>query len=466
MDPPPPSTTEVKKKPKTFRVVVPKEALPKSESKEVDEPVRPPPPPTVGRPPRPENEESKENRETRLARERQEAKEAEAESEVVAPLVSEKPSGKSRKPKEFRVVQPKAKPEKPYEKQIAEFYKARQKDPINYTYSEEGNLVIKENGVETKVIHPRKSRPLTAEEVLELETQRKEKLAASEKACDEAVNNLRIAEAEYKAGTGTIQNVFNMNKEVKRTSAIRQAILYPEQYTTVFDHEDVRDVRFDLPPLKGKLGYPVFAFQHVPMKKADFFGKYMTSEEEAAKASESKEMEGGAEMYILDTPDDPTLGMFHPAYTKEFSYTGTQYSSPLQAFEVERLRGLKNDALADQLLKTRSARTIHNLATQDKTPAQNALGLWTGILKAFYKQHTDLGKQLTETGDTLFTLRDLSIPSPHEYLQALLLTRSNLREGAEQMGGDPVTRRVISEEEQKKARTAAIIRNKMNAHFR
>jgi hypothetical protein len=112
------------------------------------------------------------------------------------------------------------------------------------------------------------------------------------------------------------------------------------------------------------------------------------------------------------------------------------------------------------LMKTRSVRTLQNLAQQEKTPAPNAYELWTGILKAYYSQHPEFTEKLKQTGDALFTLHDTDVPAAQEFVRALLTVRASLREGDVAPETD-VINRVISEEEQKRAKIGAIIRNKM-----
>jgi hypothetical protein len=120
---------------------------------------------------------------------------------------------------------------------------------------------------------------------------------------------------------------------------------------------------------------------------------------------------------------------------------------------------LRNQTLVDQLMKTRSPKTIASIAAQDRTPIANSYNLWFSILKAFYQQNTDLGKELVNTGSAIFSLRDTTIPSPSDYLNALLSVRALLAEKQEGGAAAPVEKHVITEEEQMKAKVGAIIHN-------
>ena len=113
-------------------------------------------------------------------------------------------------------------------------------------------------------------------------------------------------------------------------------------------------------------------------------------------------------------------------------------------------------------MKTRSSRTVKNIAARNSTPAQNAYELWAAILKAYYQQHQDLGKKLAETGDNLFRLAETS-PSTSQYLKALFTVRASLRESqpsAEDIEVPVTTGGVVTEEQQRMAKLAAILRSK------
>jgi hypothetical protein len=114
-------------------------------------------------------------------------------------------------------------------------------------------------------------------------------------------------------------------------------------------------------------------------------------------------------------------------------------------------------------MKTRSPRTVKNIAARDSTLAQNAYELWSAILKAFYQQHQDLAKKLEESGDNLFRLAE-NAPATSQYLKALFSLRASLRESQPTDVEVPVsTGGVITEEQQKRNKLAAIMR--ANKHY-
>ncbi len=394
-----------------------------------------------------------------------------------------KPPVEAAKKRTFKVkgVADEAKPLEGSRKEVLErFFKGRVENPTRYTYAPDGNLVVlDETGKPTKTIPMLNFRPLNSEEVIELSRQRMEEVRKFESGIVErkegeegkeerpepvlsyveALANLRDVYTKYKRGeTGiTALSVKDANKKVMDAEKMRNKALYPLKYSETIPNPKIRHVLLDSKDDRH-IGYPVYATGHFPFQAKDAFGHYVSAEEEAELARKTS-MKGGEaiDVILIETYDDPARGFLHPAYTKDFSYTSTQYSSVYQAYEVERLKVLRNQLLVDQLMKTRSPRTIASIAAQDKTPIPNSFDLWFSILKAFYQQNTDLAKKLTETGSSIFSLRDTTISSPSDYLNALMAVRSFLAEKQEGGATAPIEKHVITEEEQKKAKVAAII---------
>ena len=402
------------------------------------------------------------------------------------PAEGAKPPAEATK-KKFKVkVDAEEKPAEPGSRKetLEKFFIGRAKNPDQYTYAPDGNLVIADStGKATKTIPMMNFRPLNPEEVVDLSRKRmedvrvfevgtKEQVEAKEGPKEpsdtkpkatlsyvEAMAELRDIYAKYKRGeTGyTAKSVKDANLRVQEALHSRQKALYPMKFVKEINNPVIKHILLDSKDDRH-IGYSVYVTKHYPFKKQDAFGHYVTPEEERELASSST-MKGGSaiDVILIETYDDPARGFLHPAYTKDFSYTSTQYSSIYQAFEVERLKMLRNQLLVDQLMKTRSPRTIAAIASQDKTPIPNPFDLWFSILKAFYQQNTDLAKQLTETGSAIFSLRDTTISSPSEYLNALMAVRAFLAEKQEGGAVAPIDSRVITEEEQKKAKIGAII---------
>jgi len=349
------------------------------------------------------------------------------------------------------------------EEEIGAFYKKRGKAKTfkHYSYTPEGNLIITDQEP-PKTIPLRKFRPLTDEEIQKINEERGQKIISAEEAFDKSSELLRKAYGRYKEG-GSAADVVRVNKIVKAAEQQRNKAMYPERFITIEPNPEVRSIIFEQKYEQRKMGHDVFLLKYMPYSKKDLFGHY-----------EETKMKGGSDgpsddehvitvmSTLIESPEDKDLGYLHPCFMKDFTYGGITYAFPLQAFEVTRLKGLKQDSLVEEIMKTRSPRTVKNIAARDSTLAQNAYELWSAILKAFYQQHQDLAKKLEETGDNLFRLAE-NAPATSQYLKALFSLRASLRESQPTDVEVPVaTASVITEEQQKRNKLAAIMRANKN----
>ena len=348
------------------------------------------------------------------------------------------------------------------EEEIGAFYKKRGKAKTfkDYSYTPEGNLIITDQEP-PKTIPLRKFRPLTGEELQKINEERGQKIISAEEAFDKTSDLLRKAYVRYKEG-GSAADVVRINKLVKAAEQQRNKAMYPERFITIEPNPEIRSIIFEQKYEQRKMGHDVFLLKYMPYSKKDLFGHYVGPEE--------TKMEGGSDdehvitvmSTLIESPEDKDLGYLHPCYMKDFSYGGVTYAFPLQAFEVTRLKGLKQDSLVEEIMKTRSPRTVKNIAARDSTLAQNAYELWSAILKAFYQQHQDLAKKLEETGDNLFRLAE-NASATSQYLKALFSLRALIRESQPTDVEVPVaTSSVITEEQQKRNKLAAIMRANKN----
>jgi len=348
------------------------------------------------------------------------------------------------------------------EEEIGAFYKKRGKAKTfkDYSYTPEGNLIITDQEP-PKTIALRKFRPLTDEELQKINEERGQKIIGAEQAFDKASDLLRKAYGRYKEG-GSAADVVRVNKIVKAAEQQRNKAMYPERFITIEPNPEVRSIIFEQKYEQRKMGHDVFLLKYMPYSKKDLFGHYVGPEETKMDGGSDDEHVITVMSTLIESPEDKDLGYLHPCYMKDFTYGGITYVFPLQAFEVTRLKGLKQDSLVEEIMKTRSPRTVKNIAARDSTLAQNAYELWSAILKAFYQQHQDLAKKLEETGDNLFRLAE-NAPATSQYLKALFSVRALIRESQPTDVEVPVsTGTVITEEQQKRNKLAAIMRANKN----
>jgi hypothetical protein len=340
---------------------------------------------------------------------------------------------------------------------LFQFFAGRARDPRHYTYTPEGNLERK--GVKElpdKVIQmEQKFVPLQLAQLEEILAERSKALKQREEAYEKALSDLRIAIDRYARDDATAETVCEANKRVAQASLLRSRTAYPEQWTTMIESISISEILMTADPFeKRKMPYPVFLFKHNDLSRKDAWGTY-----KGRAQTDEKDMEGGGiRIRFITDPEDKSTGHFHPFTPRNVTFHETDYCSPYQAYEGERFKELGADDLRRQILGTRSGRTMHSIAIKDKRLPNQPQQLWEDILFHYFHQHPDFAKELEATGTDKFHVMDKEIPA--EYGPALEGARLRLRElGDKELDHQEVKEKAITEEEQKKAKVGAIIRN-------
>jgi ribA/ribD-fused uncharacterized protein len=191
-----------------------------------------------------------------------------------------------------------------------------------------------------------------------------------------------------------------------------------------------------------------------------------------------KKLQDGRIARIFFEETVPVHGFLSPMWPVEFTMDETRYFTAIQAYEAERAKELKMEKLRTDILNTRKPRTIRILTKKVTDHPADARALWMRILTAVYQQHPELMEKLLETGsDTLvyadpregpsgigLSEKDGGVLDPTKWKGenlvgiALETIRTRSREETlEEAAEGPIKESVITEEEQKKAKTAAII---------
>jgi hypothetical protein len=340
--------------------------------------------------------------------------------------------------------------------EINKFYRGRERDPAHYSYTPEGNLQIKGvKGVSDTVIRLEKKfvslKPQELEEIME---ERRNELKAREKNYEIALQVLRQRQEEYANGEISAESVVLANTAVQQASQIRSKVAYPEMWTSIDVRPVTKSVLMNYEPYEErKMPYPVYLFKHHDISRMKAWGSYK------GQADEEEVMEGGGiRIRFITDLEDKSTGHFHPYFQRNFVFNETEYISPYQAYQGERFKELGLDDLRNQVLGTRSGRTLHSISLKEKRVPNQPQQLWEDILFQFFHQHEDLAKELNATGTDKFHVMDKQIAA--EYGPALEKARLRLREAGEKdVDHQEVKEKAITEEEQKKAKVGAIIRN-------
>lgn len=397
---------------------------------------------------------------------------------------------------------------------ILAFFKKREKNPVGFTYTAEGNLETKEGAAAGKKRKPepagtiqlKRFVPIDATERAILEEARKDTLAELDIAYEAARDTLRTAWEEYRR-TGEMRGVLEANQSVTELDARRSAVRAAVRSISVQGNPVTSKVLLSLRNEKRKLfdtqkdpfQGELYLMSYWDYRPEHEFGKYVPEEAAAAEMKEAEEEEGairpeetsyrtklkdGRIARIFFETDSEFNSFLSPGWGADFVLDSVKYACPLQAYEAERARELNKLELRTSLLKTRSGRTIRMMVRKVEGHPADARGLWFKIYTALYQQHPELKEKLLATGtDALVYAEPREGPSgiglgdkdsaaldPAKWKGENLCglaqetVRTRLREESlEEAPEGEAKEQAITEEEQAKAKVGAIINARRNA---
>ena len=401
--------------------------------------------------------------------------------------------------------------------QILGFYKKRDKNPLGFTVTADGNLETKEGARIGKRGKPqpagtillKRFLPLEPTERETLEQMRLDAITAVEEEYEAEKKVLKEAWAEYMAD-GTMRAVLLSNAKLAEIDARRSKLLAAARDIVMVENMPTKRIVLSQPYEERKLIGPkdpfdaaIMRLTSYPFKAEHEFGKYVADElapevEEAAAAAGAgagpaageqiwrKRLRDGRFARIFYEAGDPVNGFLSPMYGIEFTLEGTLYFTALQAYEVLRAKELGEEQLAKDLLGTRATRTMRLLTARAKNKAHpaDARGMWMKIFTAVYQQHPEMKAKLLETGTDAIVYADIRKgPSGiglaetdrraldpaswagENFVGVVLETiRTQMREGnLAEAPAEEGAEGVISEEQQERARVGAIINARRNA---
>jgi predicted NAD-dependent protein-ADP-ribosyltransferase YbiA (DUF1768 family) len=394
-------------------------------------------------------------------------------------------------------------------KQINTFYKKREKNPKQYTYTDDGNLVIfSKSGAEESGITLKNYTAYDSVSRDERDQNRLDTIGEAESRYEDALKKVREATESYRLN-GATQPVLAAQKAMAEADQILSRIRYGSRAIKSIPNPEVRDILFDQPYESRKLiseGKDPFDKELARLivleyPYNEFYGTYSESLEGATdadatfdKAPDASEiinrqkMKNGKYARIFFEADDSPNGFLSPFWPVEFTLDDTKYFTGLQAYEVLRAEGAGQLDLKKQLLGTRSTRTMRFLTKKLEFQPPAPKDIWLKIFTAIYQQHPILKEKLLATDSDTFIFadirkgpsgtglgeRDAGILVQTKWLyenavgSALEELRYKLREGsASEVGvnGKP-TEAVISTDQQSAAKVAGIINAKRKFQFK
>jgi predicted NAD-dependent protein-ADP-ribosyltransferase YbiA (DUF1768 family) len=406
--------------------------------------------------------------------------------------------------------------EKPYSDemsaQMRKFFKAKKKSPYDFIFTSSGDLEVIEGA---RIGKRGKTWPattytlkqfvdLTAEERQLIEERRQEEIGRLQDEYEKVGVELQMAWANYKR-SGAMREVLLANEKMREIDARLSSVLFSERDIVSIKNPPTKEILFDQPYEERRLIDERDFFDKKLFRLSKYFfpqyvelGKYVDAvpagaEEEEAKESgispsdleyRQKLADGRIARIFFESSDDKN-GFLSPMYPVSFTFKGGEYFTAYQAYEVLRAEELQLPKQATDLLGTRSTRTMRLITRKTDQHPADARNLWLNILKAIYQQHPPLQKQLLDTGtDSLvyaeirpgpsgvgLAEKDGAILNPAKWKGenfvglALETIRTELREQTleEAPRDEAVEKKVISEEEQEKAKMGAIINARRRA---
>lgn len=374
------------------------------------------------------------------------------------------------------------------QEEIKTFFKNKLKSKKKYTYSisNEGNLekYDSKSGDLLSSITLKYYRPLTKEEIQEMESVRVEEIIKLEEEIDIQKALLRKAYDEYKE-TKVAINVVRINQEIAELESKKVLLRSPVRDFINLESVEKRRIYFDNPyeSRKEEFVYQMF-YRDFPLWK--LYGKY-TDSKESYETLEKKQtslvagevvLANGKIARIFGDVEDEYNGFMSIYNINDFVYQDTRFSSLYQAFEAYRLTEAGAEDLRNKILQSRSIKFIQLTSKKIMTPLKDTKGVWKDILRNYYEQNPELVEKLLKTNNDILVFADPSkyvggvgfLTGQEELLdskkwktpnivgEVLMELRTEFKEGIEiKEGGSSFNESTKTEEEVKNQRKGSII---------
>ena len=382
--------------------------------------------------------------------------------------------------------------------------KEKKKDKIFYKRNPEtGNLEIfdKKSGDLVSSIPLFYYRPITKEEIDTMKTERLDAIIALEEQIDIQKSLLRKAYIEFK-NTKNSETFIQINNEIKDLELKKTFLRSPVRDTKIIESIETRQINLDKEfEIRKSYDIQISIYRDFPLWK--LYGRYTDSKEVVDVAEQETTVLLTGELFLKNGKiarifndidnDNKNLSIF---IQRDFVYNDVRYSSPYQAFEAIRLLELGYEDLRNEIINTRGTRLIRLISKKINKPLRDTKTIWRDILLNFYQQNEDLLEVLLNTNNDILVfgnsiaylggvginagddeILDISlwkkikynniILEPNILGNVLMELRSEFKEKDKKdlvkVGGS-FTESSKTEEDEEKAKKAAIIHNMKKRH--
>lgn len=287
--------------------------------------------------------------------------------------------------------------------QLKSFYISRSKNPDNYTYDENGNLIEKtKTGEIIKTIALPTYRPTTSEEYHEMENKRINQIAIAEKDYENAREELRAA---YENPNTPMSEILRINRRANESDFKLMNARYATYYIENIDSLEVRDLIFTDIYEQRKYPYQVHSFKTFPFKAQDFYVRIGEAAKTPIKTlAEIKEKYTGIPVIII-TDDSDLYKELSLKWQVVINFNNTIYNSAYQGIMAELAKYFNDEENLQKIMIeddpnqiTYSFKNIPGDLDINETKWNNKMKeLLYDINYEKFKQYPELGNKLIET---------------------------------------------------------------------
>jgi len=295
--------------------------------------------------------------------------------------------------------------------ELKKFYKAKShpKKGILYGYDDDGNLVErnKDGGI-VKTIPLPTYRPLTLEEIDEMEKKHRADIAAANTAFDAAMTALH---EEFKKPQRNDSLLLQLNRAVEEADMKLKSIRFPHTHCSIQENIKVRQLDFTQPNETRVFPYPIFMVENNPyllqeqyVRIGKLAEKAPVTVQDAFKAIKAQVAE--APVILFYKPDSNEYGVFSLDWAVDLEFNGTMYHSAKQAVAAEMAKQFEDQENLQKIMLTESAEAVEYSI---KDVPEGSESLWndrlTLLLRSVnllkFSQYPELKSKLVGTGNAV-----------------------------------------------------------------
>ena len=302
------------------------------------------------------------------------------------------------------------------------FYKkkAKSKTAGEYDYDDHGNLIVrnKEGAVIQTIALPTYRAP-TAEEIKQMEDDRKAAILQANQAFDQARKILHDA---MQQGDQSIDALLILNRHVEEADKHLQAVRFPIKCVTEYDNVKINQIDFTKMGEKRSFPYPIAVQEVSPFPLQDYYVRTGDSEARKPLVSVAEAKEAKKEPVILfGDPKDDTYGFLSlswPVQITDLTFPAG-YHCARQAIAEKMAAGMEDEENRAKIAAAADPSEVRYTLNDVPGNAEGTEAKWNALMTRLveevnrmkFTQHPELGEKLRSTKKAV-----LGAIEPDDYL--------------------------------------------------